>query len=1556
MADERGVPSQEQKMEEEKQDSEQDEESEEEESDEEDYFEVEKIMARRKRNNIFVYRVRWKGYPPSNDTWEPVENLEVVQDMVEDYDRSEEDKAKARQEERRMRKLRMEGKRLPGEESSGSSSDSSDDERLLNEDTKFFKMLEKNKDIVFGQPDLYSKVKSRTAALANKKKNAENQGQAALTKRSCQPEKKDSSHGRGRPRGSAVRGKGSSRGRGRPRQKFVSEDESSDNNVSHKKSSGKGRGKPHKDRIQDSSDEKDVGSDGSPSPSPKKGSGRGKPPKNRVQDSSDKEEGDGDGALSSQKRSGQGRGQGRGRGRPRKKSVSDSDEEADSHPASVHSKGKGQGRRKNAISETESSEASSDDCTPLARCVGTGQGKSASTGQPDQDTTSHQSPSHRDTVVKTGGKQQAAAQKKRKKRTQRLASLSDSENSCSVSEAEKGPSAPPLHAKTSGQESEASTGTQGMNMPELLAERGKKQGKASGQEAVTSAIEVGPPDIVSMTTASSRGDSCEPLFASPVTVRPRAIIPVLERFAQDVLGVGREGRQTPAQERSSPVSRDMSGQRDTGSSKSGPSQERSSPVSRDMSGQRGTGSSKSGPSQERSSPVSRDMSGQRDTGSSKSGPSQERSSPVSRDMSGQRDTGSSKSGPSQERSSPVSRDTSGQRDGWSNKCGPSLERSSPVSRDTSGQRDTGSSKSGPSQDNKETSGQRKGTRDRGAASSDSDAMEIELPERKLKGKGKKKGLSSRKRKQDTALEHSRAVTKGQASPAKSSPSAPNSPMDVDQPGESVLASPPPTEADDTAPLTLSFSATKKVTDKKVPPLKIAMPILKPEPPKVKAETKTPAHSPMFLADVDRAEKQKSRDAVKSVRPQARDNLAFPPVSTVVTGVRRDLSVKTAPDTASSPHPSPTVKPDPGSRLGRPDPTSLDCKPARTDLASLDSRLARTDIAQLDSRQAADRTEQLDIKSVDSRKRYPPGSSRDFTSEVSRDSVSSVFSPTGTGKETVPGVFSPTGAGRESMPGVFSPSGTAGVSRDLLLCAASRDMPGVYSTSNTSSLYSTGSSSGVYSATSTPSLYSSVRDSFVSGASTSLTSGRGTSFASTPSRDQSHFSASPLPSGSGRDLHLASGSSRDIHLASGYIHLSSGSSRDSSYPSSPSGRDLYTRDSRGDPKYSPAGVGRLGVNSPISGKENADRPYSWKSTSSVTKKGEGMLPLDTILNSSLYAADSDKSRHLKGLDAEFDLALQRIDLEYLEKLLLPPVTPMELSDEELRQAVMDGNCYLVERALACTKPYNLDLPDNKGNTLLMHAVMRGSDDIIVHLLSRGADAQVQENGITALMLAVEHAESSTVFMLLEMGAHVNTTDHSGESALFKAVRRGDKQVLKLLLDHGADFNSTSSAALSPLQLAKQCRLADVETTLIDHVQRVVLSFEEQVNLTVRGTARLVSCVFPHHCVPLCESDTITVPFKFQPSAPSGPGMGCLLFIAHARFSQQDVKCRLYGQCAVDKVTLNGVLQPCLTEESNFVLMCHPLIPGWNELVIHTRRDATSKAKLIVCAYKAQLIYK
>ena len=39
---------------------------------------------------------------------------------------------------------------------------------------------------------------------------------------------------------------------------------------------------------------------------------------------------------------------------------------------------------------------------------------------------------------------------------------------------------------------------------------------------------------------------------------------------------------------------------------------------------------------------------------------------------------------------------------------------------------------------------------------------------------------------------------------------------------------------------------------------------------------------------------------------------------------------------------------------------------------------------------------------------------------------------------------------------------------------------------------------------------------------------------------------------------------------------------------------------------------------------------------------------------------------------------------------------------------------------------------------------------------------------------------------------------------------------------------------------------------------------------------------------------------------------LLFIAHAKFTQQEIKCRFYGPCAVTSAVLNGVTLSPLTE--------------------------------------------
>ena len=75
------------------------------------------------------------------------------------------------------------------------------------------------------------------------------------------------------------------------------------------------------------------------------------------------------------------------------------------------------------------------------------------------------------------------------------------------------------------------------------------------------------------------------------------------------------------------------------------------------------------------------------------------------------------------------------------------------------------------------------------------------------------------------------------------------------------------------------------------------------------------------------------------------------------------------------------------------------------------------------------------------------------------------------------------------------------------------------------------------------------------------------------------------------------------------------------------------------------------------------------------------------------------------------------------------------------------------------------------------------------------------------------------MLLEMGAQVNNKDLNGETALFKAVMRGDKQILHKVLEHGANFAVKSrNTGLDALEVAKHHRLADIETTLMDHIQR------------------------------------------------------------------------------------------------------------------------------------------
>ena len=53
---------------------------------EEGEYEVEKVLRRRKRNNRFEYLIKYKGYPDSENTWEPRSNIKV--DLYKAFDRT----------------------------------------------------------------------------------------------------------------------------------------------------------------------------------------------------------------------------------------------------------------------------------------------------------------------------------------------------------------------------------------------------------------------------------------------------------------------------------------------------------------------------------------------------------------------------------------------------------------------------------------------------------------------------------------------------------------------------------------------------------------------------------------------------------------------------------------------------------------------------------------------------------------------------------------------------------------------------------------------------------------------------------------------------------------------------------------------------------------------------------------------------------------------------------------------------------------------------------------------------------------------------------------------------------------------------------------------------------------------------------------------------------------------------------------------------------------------------------------------------------------------------
>lgn len=104
--------------------------------------------------------------------------------------------------------------------------------------------------------------------------------------------------------------------------------------------------------------------------------------------------------------------------------------------------------------------------------------------------------------------------------------------------------------------------------------------------------------------------------------------------------------------------------------------------------------------------------------------------------------------------------------------------------------------------------------------------------------------------------------------------------------------------------------------------------------------------------------------------------------------------------------------------------------------------------------------------------------------------------------------------------------------------------------------------------------------------------------------------------------------------------------------------------------------------------------------------------------------------------------------------------------------------------------------------LIHAVKAENKDSVQQLLDLGANPNIEDRGMTPLMLASESGNIEIVKLLLDAGAQANYEARDGRTALLYAVWDDYHEIEELLLAEGADVAIDASDWVSPFDYVKR----------------------------------------------------------------------------------------------------------------------------------------------------------
>ena len=123
---------------------------------------------------------------------------------------------------------------------------------------------------------------------------------------------------------------------------------------------------------------------------------------------------------------------------------------------------------------------------------------------------------------------------------------------------------------------------------------------------------------------------------------------------------------------------------------------------------------------------------------------------------------------------------------------------------------------------------------------------------------------------------------------------------------------------------------------------------------------------------------------------------------------------------------------------------------------------------------------------------------------------------------------------------------------------------------------------------------------------------------------------------------------------------------------------------------------------------------------------------------------------------------------------------------------------------------------KGITPLSEAVISDERDVVILLLSRGADVNARnaDYGATSLHYAGFSGSFYAAQALLESGADVAIQDNYGRTPLYSAIKGESRMLVRLLLEHGADINAVTKHNLTPLEYALKLDKPDMAEFLLE----------------------------------------------------------------------------------------------------------------------------------------------